>query len=236
MENKLIVVTGGSRGIGKAIIHKFAAHGFDVITCSRKEDDLAKLKEEVKQSANDIDVHTMQADLSQRSDVDKFGEFVNSFQSPLDVLVNNTGVFIPGEVHSEPEGNLELMINTNLYSAYYLTRSIIPGMLENGSGDIFNICSVASIMPYANGGSYSISKYAMYGMTKVLREEMKNRNIRVTAVLPGATLTSSWDGVDLPESRFIKSEDVADAIYGVYSLSKNTVVEDILIRPQEGDI
>jgi NADP-dependent 3-hydroxy acid dehydrogenase YdfG len=65
---------------------------------------------------------------------------------------------------------------------------------------------------------------------------VKNRNVRVTAVLPGATLTSSWDGVDLPESRFIKAEDVADAVFGVYSLSKNTVVEDIVIRPQEGDI
>ena len=91
-------------------------------------------------------------------------------------------------------------------------------------------------MPYANGGSYSISKYAMLGMTKVLREEMKQHGIRVTAVLPGATLTPSWAGVDLPASRFIKPEDVAESVYGTYSLSKNSVVEEILIRPMEGDI
>ena len=103
-------------------------------------------------------------------------------------------------------------------------------------GYIFNMCSIASLTAYANGGSYSISKFALYGMTKVLREELKKDNIKVTAVLPGATFTSSWAGVDLPEERFIKSEDVADLIWATYSLSDRTVVEDLLIRPQLGDL
>ena len=106
-----------------------------------------------------------------------------------------------GAIHEEPDGHLETMINTNLYSAYHLTRGVLPGMMHDRIGHIFNICSIASIMPYANGGSYSISKYAMLGMTKVLREEMKSHGIRVTAVMPGATYTASWEGVDLPESR-----------------------------------
>jgi short-subunit dehydrogenase len=154
----------------------------------------------------------------------------------VDVLVNNTGVFLPGAISSEPEGRLETMMNTNLYSAYYLTRGLLPQMMHRRNGHIFNICSVASIASYPNGGSYSISKFAMLGMTKVLREEMKSHGIRVTAMLPGATLTPSWAGVDLPESRFMKPEDVADAVIGAYDLSKNSVVEEILIRPQEGDI
>jgi len=112
----------------------------------------------------------------------------------------------------------------------------LPQMIHNRSGHIFNICSIASIMAYANGGSYSISKFAMLGFNKVLREEMKPHGIRVTAVLPGATLTPSWDGADLPASRLMKPEDVADAVMGAYLLSKNSVVEEILIRPQEGDI
>jgi short-subunit dehydrogenase len=127
------------------------------------------------------------------------------------------------------------MINTNLYSAYHLTRGLLPIMMKAGSGDIVNICSIASIMPYANGGSYSISKYAMLGMTKVLREEMKQHGIRVMAVLPGATYTSSWEGAEIPETRFMKAEDVADAVFGACALSRNSVVEEVLIRPAEGD-
>jgi short-subunit dehydrogenase len=151
-------------------------------------------------------------------------------------LINNAGVFTPGMTDEEADGALEAMINTNLYSAYHLTRAILPKMKSVKKGYIFNMCSIASLTAYANGGSYSISKFALYGMTKVLREELKKDNIKVTAVLPGATFTSSWAGVDLPEERFIKSEDVADLIWATYSLSDRTVVEDLLIRPQLGDL
>jgi len=103
-------------------------------------------------------------------------------------------------------------METNLYSAYYLTRALIGNMIKRKYGHIFNICSIASLQAYPTGGSYTISKFALYGMTKALREEMKKHGIRVTAVLPGATLTSSWDGVDLPPGRLMKPEDIADAI------------------------
>ena len=91
-------------------------------------------------------------------------------------------------------------------------------------------------MPYINGGSYCITKYALMGMTKVLREEMKELNVKVTAILPGATKTASWDGVDIPDERFIDPVDVAESVYSVYTLSDRTVVEEILIRPQLGDL
>ena len=234
--NKVVVITGGTKGIGRALVYKFAENGFDIITCSRNSTDLEKLKIEVESSFQGIEMLIRKSDLSLKGEVNDFVKYIISKKSHIDVLVNNTGVFLPGEISSEPASQLEMMINTNLYSAYHLTRGLLPQMMHDKTGHIFNICSVASIIPYANGGSYSISKYAMLGMTKVLREEMKAHGIRVTAVLPGATLTASWDGVDLPESRFIKSEDVAEAVFGAYSLSKNTVVEEILIRPQEGDI
>lgn len=234
--NKVVVVTGGTKGIGRAIIIKFAKMGFDIITCSRNKKELEDLKKVVEDTYPNINVLVRQSDLSLKGEVNDFVKFIISKKSHVEILVNNAGVFLPGEISNEPDGHLEMMINTNLYSAYYLTRGLLPMMKHDKNGHIFNICSVASIMPYANGGSYSISKYAMLGMTKVLREEMKTHGIRVTAVLPGATLTASWEGVDLPESRFIKSEDVADAVYGAYGLSKNSVVEELLIRPQVGDI
>jgi short-subunit dehydrogenase len=234
--NKVAVVTGGTKGIGKAIINKFAADGFDILTCSRHSEELKSLKSQVESDFPSIEVMTRESDLSLKEEVNDFVKFIISKRSHIHVLVNNTGVFIPGEISNEPDGHLEMMINTNLYSAYYLTRGVLPMMMHDKDGHIFNICSIASIMPYANGGSYSISKYAMLGMTKVLREEMKSHGIRVTAVLPGATYTASWEGAGLPESKFMKAEDVADAVYGAFSLSPNSVVEEILIRPQEGDI
>jgi NAD(P)-dependent dehydrogenase (short-subunit alcohol dehydrogenase family) len=91
-------------------------------------------------------------------------------------------------------------------------------------------------MAYANGGSYSISKFAMYGMSKVLREEMKSFGVKVTSVMPGATLTASWEGADIPPERFVKPEDVAIMVLSTYLLSDRAVVEDLVIRPQLGDL
>ena len=98
------------------------------------------------------------------------------------------------------------------------------------------MCSIASIRAYPNGGSYAISKFALLGFSKVLREELKDFGIRVTAVMPGATRTASWNGTDLPDERFMKVEDVADAVYAAYALSGRSVVEEMIIRPQLGDI
>jgi NADP-dependent 3-hydroxy acid dehydrogenase YdfG len=151
-------------------------------------------------------------------------------------LVNNTGYFLPGQIQNEADGTIESMINTNVYSAYHLTRAILPSFIKQNDGHIFNICSTASITAYTNGGSYCISKFALLGFSKVLRAELLNTQIRVTSVLPGATLTASWDGTELPAERFIKAEDIAEAVFGAYSLSKQTVVEEILIRPQQGDL
>lgn len=233
---KYILVTGGTKGIGRAIIEKFAAEGFHIITCSRKESDLKKLKLDVQQKYTFSDVHYRVADLSDPLALKDFLNYVHSLKVKIDVLVNNTGVFLPGKIHDEPDSVLKHMIETNLYTAYFVTKSLVGDMIKRKSGHIFNMCSTASITPYINGGSYCISKYALYGMTKVLREELKEHHVKVTAVLPGATLTASWEGVDLPASRFIKAEDVANAIYSAYQLSESAVVEELLIRPQLGDI
>lgn len=232
---KLVVVTGGTKGIGKAVLEKFASHNFDLVTCSRSEEELKALKVEFS-SQYAVSISAKKADLSQKEEVMSFVAFIQSLNRPVDVLINNTGLFIPGEVHTEAEGTLENMINTNLYSAYHVTRGLIHAMKERKKGHIFNMCSTASIIPYVNGGSYCISKFALLGMTRVLREEMKNFGVKVTAVLPGATLTASWEGTTLPAERFMKAEDVAEAIWTAYNLSPQSVLEELLIRPQLGDL
>jgi short-subunit dehydrogenase len=232
---KSIVVTGGTKGIGRAIIQKFAKEGFDVFTCSRSEDDLQKLKMDFELEFTEQKLFTMKADLSQKDQVDHFAQMVKGHVIP-DVIVNNTGIFIPGSVHSELEGNFELMMHTNLFSAYYLTRAFSSALIERRSGHIFSIGSIAGLTAYANGGSYAISKWAMLGFTKCLRQELKEFNIKVTSILPGATFTSSWEGADIPVERFIKVEDIAESVWSAYNLSPYSVVEEIVIRPQLGDL
>jgi short-subunit dehydrogenase len=234
--HKLIVVTGGSKGIGRAILEKFAAQGFDVATCARNEQELKALEVAFKKAFPQIQVVTYKADMAEKAQVKSFTSFVASLNRNVDVLVNNAGYFLPGEIVTEPEGTLESMINANLYSAYYTTRGIVPLMTKAKAGHVFNICSIASIKAYANGGSYAISKFAMLGMTKCLREELKGEGIRVTAVMPGATKTRSWEASSLPDERFMTIEDIAETIYAANAISPRSVIEEIIIRPQLGDI
>lgn len=231
--NKLLVVTGGTKGIGRAILEKFIGNGFEGITCARTQDDLDALK---KQLSGRGTVHVFRADVSDREQVKLFIDFILGLNRPIDVLVNNAGLFVPGDLASESEGVLEKTMQVNMYSVYHLTRGLLPMMKKERRGDIFNLCSVASIKAYPNGGSYAITKSALLGFSRNLREELKESGIRVTALIPGATRTSSWDGIDLPDERFMKIEDVAEMVYASYSLSRRSVVEEIIIRPQLGDI
>lgn len=234
---KNIVVTGGTKGIGRALVFRFLRAGYPVVTCARSAPDLAELQAAATALVPGAVLHTHAADLSQQAQAQRFTDFVQEL-GPVAVLINNTGAFIPGRLQDEPADGSQLrqLLAVNLLSAYDVTLALLPGLLAQQVGHIFNICSTASTTAYPNGGSYGIAKHALLGFSKNLREELKQSGVRVTAVLPGPTLTASWEGVDLPAERFIKAEDVADAIFGVFSLSAQAVVEELLIRPQLGDL
>lgn len=236
MANKFIVVTGGTKGIGRAIAEKFSSQGFDVATCSRNAKELEGIKEELTKNNPDPSVLTFTADLSKKGEAKRFADEIASLDRTVDVLVNNAGRFLPGKLADEPDAVYEEMIHTNMSSAYYVTKGLVQRMMKRKQGHIFNICSVASLGAYPNGGSYAISKSALLGFSRCLREELKEHGVRVTAVLAGATYTDSWQASNLPASRFIKPEDVADSVFAAYSLSRGATVEEILIRPQQGDI
>jgi len=231
-----VIITGGTKGIGRAIAATFADAGFNVAICARTKDDLEAMRMLFLKIFPKIEILTMAVDMSVKNEVLAFAKYVSTKWKKVDVLINNAGIFIPGEIHKEGEGVLEKMIQTNLYSAYYLTRAILPLMLPNRKGHIFNMSSVAGIAAYPNGGSYSISKFALLGFSKVLREEMKDKGIKVTTLIPGATWSNSWAGVDLPESRLMQADDIAKTVFAAYNLGGSAVVEEIIIRPQLGDL
>jgi short-subunit dehydrogenase len=235
---KVILITGASRGIGLAIAEAFAASGTShhFILTARHADRLEDAAALLKKINPACTVLTRAADLSVTAETQSLGQWVMEQFPAVDIIVNNAGHFLPGGVHTEAEGTLESLLGANLYSAYHLTRSLLPGMIARRSGHIFNICSIASLQAYANGGSYSISKFAMLGMGKNLREELKPFGIKVTNVLPGATYTDSWAASGLPRERFMEAADVAAMIYATAHLSAQACVEEIVMRPQEGDI
>ncbi len=230
------VITGGTKGIGRAIAELLAEQGFNLAICSRSKEDLLTMEGKIKSSFPSCDFIGVQTDMSKKREVLDFASKVSDSWEQIDILVNNAGVFLPGEIHKEEDGKLESQIETNLYSAYHLTRALIPIFLRKKAGHIFNMCSVASLIAYPNGGSYSISKFALLGFSKVLREELKDKGIKVTAIMPGATWSNSWAGVELPEERLMQASDVAHALWSAYQLSPSAVVEEIVIRPQEGDL
>jgi short-subunit dehydrogenase len=231
-----VVITGASKGIGKAIATVFAANGYDLYLCSRNDVALYKAVEELQTRFPAITVKAKAFDLSIGTAAKSFGLWILDAGVVPDIVVNNAGLFEPGNVYNEPEGTLEHQMNTNLYSAYHLTRTLLPKMMDIKSGHIFNICSIASLQAYTNGGAYSISKFAMDGFSKNLREEMKAFNIKVTAVYPGAVLTDSWGNYDNSNHRIMEADDVAKMIFAASQLSPGACVEEIVMRPQLGDL
>lgn len=231
----IVIVTGGSKGIGKAIAQKFALDGYTILLCARNEHNLKEAAAEIQLQSNHAVIKTFSADLSDKTELIAFAEWCLQQGTPT-VLVNNAGNYLPGNVWNEPEGHMEEMMNTNFYSAYHLTRLILPDMILDGNGHIFNICSVASLHSYEGGGSYSVSKFALNGFSQNLRHELKKTGIKVTAVFPGAVMTETWGDFDNSTNRIMEAEDIATMVFAASKLSKQAVVEEILLRPQLGDL
>lgn len=230
-----IIITGASKGIGKAIAEKFAMENHTLLLCSRNEDVLKQTVDEIKNNFPKSEILYFACDLSVKEKVKQFANWCLQ-QGVPDVIVNNAGQYIPGNVLEEPEDSLQSMLNTNLLSAYHLCRMLLPKMIERKSGHVFNICSVAALQAYEGGGGYSISKFAMNGFSQNLRHELKPHGIKVTAVFPGAVITDSWSGYDNSNNRIMEASDVATMLVAATKISIQAVVEDIILRPQLGDL
>ncbi|TXH21450.1 MAG: SDR family NAD(P)-dependent oxidoreductase [Chitinophagaceae bacterium] len=230
-----IVITGASRGIGFAIAQKFAAHGYDLIITSMNEDSIIKALNQLKNEFPNIKIYAAAYDLSIKAKAIAFGQWVQSIGG-TQVLVNNAGTYLPGKI-TDIEGDiLEQQISTNLMSAFYVTKEILPVLQKTEKSHIFNICSIAALKAYENGGAYSVSKYALKGFNDNLRLELMPMGIKVTGVYPGAVLTDSWAGFDNTNHRIMEAKDIADMIFQATQLSTAACVEEIIIRPVLGDL
>ena len=223
------VITGATKGIGKAIALKLAHSGYDLAICARTEADLMALEKELKKT--NVKIFSMVADCSRKTDVLAFCNFVNQSLNSIDVLINNAGVFLPGSLLDEADENFEQQQLLNVNATYYLSKYFGKVMRTQQKGHIFNICSIASIEPVDNAGSYSVTKAAMLSLNYVLRKELAQYNVKVTAILPGSTLTASWEGTTINPDKFVQPEDIANTLYLILNLSSGVNVDEIILKP-----
>jgi NAD(P)-dependent dehydrogenase (short-subunit alcohol dehydrogenase family) len=231
----VVVVTGASHGIGRAIAEAFASEpDARIALVSRDEEKLEAVAEACAERGADAVV--LPTDVTDDQAVMEMASTVCKAWGAPDVLVNNAGLFRPGFIIDTTPEVFRQQVAVNLTSAFVVTRAFLPRMIDRKKGHLFFSASVASIRAYPGGVGYCAAKHGLLGLARVVREETKDKGLRVTSLILGATYTPSWEGTDLPEERFMPVEDVAQAAMQAYRMSGRSVVEEILIRPQLGDI
>lgn len=230
------IITGASKGMGKAIALKLAEAGYNLAICARNQSELEGCISEIKHLNPSINVVGLQTDCADSAQLASFANFVQQHFDVVDVLINNAGTFIPAHILDEGDDVLDSQMKLNLYAAHYLCKVFGRQMRKRNSGHIVNICSVAALTPVVSAGSYTVTKFALLGLTRVLREELMPHNVKVTAILPGSTLSDSWAGTDIPPERFVLVEDIASAVLNCLKMSAGCNVDELLIRPVKGEV
>src|SRR5258708_6217646 len=234
-KSPVILVTGASQGIGAAIAKVFAQEipGVRLALVARSEKNLQKVAKMCEKAGATAKVFP--CDVGDDASVATMAEAVNRTFKGVDVLINNAGKFYAAPLMEMTVADFDRIVAANLRSVFLVTKAFLGGMLNRGRGDIFNMSSVAGLIVFPGGSAYSAAKFGVTGLTKVMRAELKDKGIRVCAVYPGATISPSWAGSGIPGERMMPPEDVARAFFDVYRMSRRTVVEEIILRPQLGD-
>jgi short-subunit dehydrogenase len=223
------IITGATKGIGRATAIELAKNGYDIIVGARNEQELKQLTVELK--SHNVEVLALQVDFSVKSSALAFVEKAMEFAGNIHVLVNNVGSFVPSSFFEEDDEVFEYQQLLNVNAAYYLGKRFGNQMIKQGFGHIFNVCSVASKAAVENAGSYSVTKAAMLSLNNVMRKELAPHLVKVTAIIPGSTYTSSWEGTTMAKEKFVQPEDVAKSIIMALQLSAGANIDEIALTP-----
>lgn len=236
LKNKVVWVTGAGRGIGKAIAEAFGREKAILALSSRTIEEIKSVSKSINQKRGEA--RPFRCDVSSESEIiNTVGKIEKTFGN-INILINNAGVvkFVP-LIETSTE-DWDLMMNINLKGAFLCTKKVLPSMIEQKGGHIINIVSVAGIQPFRFSSAYCASKYGLMGLTAVTREEVRENNIKVTAILPGAVDTPIWNNIggDFDRSEMMPPEDIAQIVISACKQTKKTLVEDIIIRPVAGNL
>src|SRR5450432_1259348 len=229
LAGKIAMVTGSTRGIGKAIATKFALLGAAISLCGRDERALATCKDELQRAG--ARVYAQRADVTRSSEVAALVESTERQLGPISILVNNAGIGMFGPVHEKSEQDWELLMNTNLKSVFLISRSVAPLMIRRKAGDIINISSLAGKNTFAGGGLYCASKWGLLGLTGCMAEELRVHGIRVSAICPGSVATEFAGRGAKDAAKMLTAEDVAHAVAMVALQDWQSFISEVHLRP-----
>lgn len=236
MNPPVVLVTGASQGIGAAIAKAFAREspGVRIALVARNPRKLSAVARACARLGAAADVFP--CDVADEQSVGSMARGVRRRFGVVDVLINNAGAFAMAPFARTTVAEFDRMIAVNLRSAFLVTRAFLPAMVKQGRGDIFFTSSIAGLGAYPHATAYCAAKFGVTGLAKVLRAETKGAGIRVCCVHPGATWSPSWSKSGVKRARIMPAEDIARAFLDVYRLGRRTVVEEIVLRPQLGDL
>jgi short-subunit dehydrogenase len=232
----VVVITGASQGIGAAIARAFAAdiRGVRLGLVARSSTRLAAVAADCARLG--AVPATFACDVADEASVTALQAAVKRRFGRIDVLINNAGKYLGAPFLETSVADFDRMLSTNLRSLFLVSRAFAPDMVRRRRGDIFNMGSIAAIAALPGASAYSAAKFGVAGLSKAMRAEFRDKGIRVCCVHPGATVSPSWKGSGVPPKRMMPAEDVAAAFLSLYRMSRRTVVEEVVLRPQLGDL
>ena len=238
LDGKVVVVTGASKGIGKATATAFAAAGAKVVLAARTRETLEQVAADLSVGgvSNPDSILAVPTDVTSTDAVKRLIQRTLDTYQHVDILVNNAGVGHFGPVVDFDPDNWDTVLNSNLKAIYLCAKYALPSMLERGGGQIINVLSIAAKVAFQASGAYCAAKAGALALTKVLASEVREQNVRVTAVLPGSVHTPFWD--DVPQhpdfEQMLTPEHVADTIVSICQQPSGMVTEEIVVMPPLG--
>ena len=232
LQDKVAIVTGGSRGIGLAIARKLAELDAEVVITARKQQELDKAAKEIGGNAGRCE--GIRCDVSSLSDVQQLAEKLGVRCAKLKIVVNNAGIGgFSTPLHQVDPDTWDKIINTNLRGVFYMMRAFAPALIENGGGDIVNISSLAGKNALPNGAAYAASKWGLNGLSYSAAEELRGHNIRVTVVCPGSVNTELSPHLGRSVSKMLRPDDVAHVVAMIVTQAPQSFASEILLRPTQ---
>jgi NAD(P)-dependent dehydrogenase (short-subunit alcohol dehydrogenase family) len=223
------LVTGGSRGIGRAIALHLADLEAAVAICGRDAQALAAAAHALKESGSAV--YSQIADVTRSSDVMELVDKTQQALGPITILVNNAGIGLFGPAHERTEAEWDRVVDANLKSVFLVSRAVVPTMIRQRKGDIINISSLAGRNAFAGGGIYCASKWGLQGLSACMAEDLREHGIRVSVVCPGSVATEFSSRGPKDPSRALSPEDVAHAVAMILTQGPQSFISEVQLRP-----